>query len=142
MTALPATLRAASAALLLAGPAVAGLGDFAFPVRSALAAEAAPAAQGRFVAGLGDVPAMPGLAPAGEEPMVFDKPGGRIAEAVMTGRVGRRDVVSFYDQTLPQLGWKRTAERTFVREGEELRLEFVGSGTTQPTKVRFVLNPR
>lgn len=132
MTASSATLRAALAALLLAGPAVAGPGGLPFSVNPANAAEAA-----RFVPGLGDVPAMPGLAATGEEPLVFDKPDGRIVQAVLTGRVDRKAVTTFYDQTMPQLGWTRTAERTFIREGEELRLEFAGTSS-----VRFVLKPR
>lgn len=132
MTASSATLRAALAALLLAGPAVAGPGGLPYSVTPANAAEAA-----RFVPGLGDVPAMPGLAATGEEPLVFDKPDGRIVQAVLTGRVDRKAVTAFYDQTMPQLGWTRTAERTFIREGEELRLEFAGTSS-----VRFVLKPR
>lgn len=132
MTASSATLRAALAALLLAGPAVAGPGSLPYSVNPANAAEAA-----RFVPGLGDVPAMPGLAATGEEPLVFDKPDGRIVQAVLTGRVDRKAVTAFYDQTMPQLGWTRTAERTFIREGEELRLEFAGTSS-----VRFVLKPR
>lgn len=137
MTASSATLRAALAALLLAGPAVAGPGGLPYSVNPANAAEAARFVPGLFVPGLGDVPAMPGLAATGEEPLVFDKPDGRIVQAVLTGRVDRKAVTAFYDQTMPQLGWTRTAERTFIREGEELRLEFAGNSS-----VRFVLKPR
>ncbi|MCG5242717.1 hypothetical protein [Azospirillum doebereinerae] len=135
MTAFPANLRAALAALLLAGPALAGLGSLAFPFDPAHAAGASP-----FVPGLPDVPAMPGLDAAEAEPLVFDKPGGRIVQAVLSGAVPRNAVLAFYDQTLPQLGWRRTADRLFVREGEELRLEFTASGGR--TSVRFTLNPR
>jgi len=137
MTALPAIARAAFAALLLAGPAFAGLAGFPLP--------AGASESTRFVSGLGDVPVMPGLAPAEEEPLVFDKPGGRIAQSVMAGRVERKAVLAFYNQTMPQLGWKRTTDARYVREGEELRLEFVDKGTpAQPgqTTVRFILIPR
>ncbi|WP_052709946.1 hypothetical protein [Azospirillum thiophilum] len=151
MTALPAMLRAASAAFLLAGPAVAGLGSFLVPISLAEAAEAAPAGSGPFVPGFADVPVMPGLAAAESEPLVFDKPGGRIVQAVLSGAVPRQAVLAFYDQTLPQLGWRRTADRVFVRDGEELRLEFPRAAqTTQATTakpasgmaVRFTLTPR
>jgi len=146
MTAFPAKLRAALAALLLAGPAVAGLGSLAFPSIPADAAEAQP-----FVPGLPDVPAMPGLRAAEAEPLVFDKPGGRIVQAVLSGAVPRSAVLAFYDQTLPQLGWRRASERVFVREGEELRLEFTpakagtaksGAKPADGTTIRFTLNPR
>ncbi|WP_376958054.1 hypothetical protein ABNQ39_13490 [Azospirillum sp. A26] len=150
MTALPAMLRAASAAFLLAGPAVAGLGSFLIPIPSALAAQLAAAESGPFVPGTTDVPVMPGLASAESEPLVFDKPGGRIVQAVLSGDVPRQAVLAFYDQTLPQLGWRRTADRVFVREGEELRLEFpqaaqkakAAAGTAAGTAVRFTLTPR
>ena len=49
-----------------------------------LAAQSA-AAETAFIAGLNDVPLMPGLTPLGET-LVFDKPGGRIAEATFNGR--------------------------------------------------------
>ncbi len=145
MTAFPATLRAACAAFLLAGPAVAGLGSLAFPCHPAEAAGLPPASPPRFVPGLTDVPAMPGLAAAESEPLIFDKPGGRIVQTLLSGSVPRKAVLAFYDQTLPQLGWRRTAERVFVREGEELRLEFVTAATAPAgdrTTVRFTLNPR
>lgn len=145
MTAPSATARAALAALLLAGPAIAGLAGTPLP---AGASESA-----RYLTGMGDVPVMPGLAPAEEAPLVFDKPAGRIAQSVMAGAVDRQSVLAFYNQTMPQLGWKRSAERagaatSFVREGEELRLEFVepARGAAAPragaTIVRFSLIPR
>lgn len=138
MTAFSATLRATLGALLLAGPAVAGLGSLAFPFIPASASAASP-----FVPGLADVPAMPGLDPVDAEPLVFDKPDGRIVQAVLSGMVPRGAVLAFYDQTLPQLGWRRAAERSFVREGEGLRLDFVATGaSSDKTTVRFTLTPR
>jgi hypothetical protein len=125
MTAPSATARAALVALLLAGPAFAGLAGYPLP--------AGATESTRFVTGLGDVPVMPGLTPAEEEPLVFDKPDGRIAQTVMTGSVDRKAILAFYNQTMPQLGWKRGSDgkgaaTRFTREGEELRLEFVDTG--------------
>lgn len=124
--------RAATTAILLAG--LAGAGGTGSGVPMAAAAE--------FVRGLGDVPAMPGLAPVDGGDLVFDKPGGRIAETVMSGRVGRADVLSFYATSMPQLGWERLSGDRFRREGEELRLEFVAPQPAGLTTVRFVLTPR
>lgn len=149
MTAPSATARAALAALLLAGPAFAGLAGLTSPAISpARAAESA-----RYVEGMGDVPVMPGLAPAEEAPLVFDKPAGRIAQSVMAGAMDRGAVLSFYNQTMPQLGWSRAPQRagggaSFLREGEELRLEFIEPARTAAapkaaaTVVRFSLIPR
>lgn len=149
MTAPSATARAALAALLLAGPAFAGLAGLTSPaIPPAQAAESA-----RYVEGMGDVPVMPGLAPAEEAPLVFDKPAGRIAQSVMAGAMDRGAVLSFYNQTMPQLGWSRAPQRagggaSFLREGEELRLEFIEPARTAAaprmaaTVVRFSLIPR
>ena len=148
MTAPSATARAALAAFLLAGPAIAGLAGHPLPARAFESQ--------RFLSGMGDVPVMPGLAPAEEEPLVFDKPGGRIAQSVMAGRVDRKAVLAFYAQTMPQLGWKAAPQTAaagtrFLRDGEELRLEFVEPGAAQNpaqasnraglTTVRFSLMP-
>ncbi|MCW2235636.1 hypothetical protein [Azospirillum canadense] len=150
MTAPSATARAALAAFLLAGPAIAGLAGHPLPARASDSS--------RFVTGMGDVPVMPGLVPADEPPLVFDKPGGRIAQSVMAGRVDRKAVLAFYTQTMPQLGWKHAPESKaaskaagtrFLRDGEELRLEFVEPGAAPAqassradvTTVRFSLMP-
>jgi len=130
MLALSALFRAAFAALTVLCAVCAGVG----------AAAAAPASG--FVAGLGDVPAMPGLEPVDAESLVFDKPGGRIVEAVMRGPVDRPAILAFYGQTMPQLGWKAAGQTRFTREGEELRLEFIKGGPAGQTTVRFVLIPR
>ncbi|HYG85316.1 MAG TPA: hypothetical protein VD978_03575 [Azospirillum sp.] len=106
-------------------------------------AVATAAEPGRFVTGMGDVPAMPGLSAAENGALVFDKPGGRIVESVMQGRVERKAVLAFYAQTMPQLGWKRIGDTRFEREGEQLRLEFPGGAAQAgPITVRFVLIPR
>ena len=155
---LPASARqgvafAARAALPLAGLAFAfaGPGGGAFPFSPTALLTAAPAVAAEvtsFVPGLGDVPAMPGLTPAEDEPLLFDKPTGRIAEALLQGRMDRKAVLAFYGQAMPQLGWTRLSDTRYQREGEELRLEFVkgnsGAGGAGPvrTLVRFTLMPR
>ena len=150
MTAPSATARAALTALLLTGPVLAGLAGV--PLPTSARAESARAESARYVEGMGDVPVMPGLAPAEEAPLVFDKPAGRIAQSVMAGAMDRGAVLSFYNQTMPQLGWSRAPQRaggtaSFLREGEELRLEFVEPARAAAPKagatvVRFSLIPR
>lgn len=139
------TAFAAFAAALLSGPPLAGTGGIGLAgvrladVRLAAAAEALA-----FVEGVGDVPAMPGLAPVVDSGLVFDKPVGRIAEAVLSGPVTRDAVQAFYARALPPLGWAPLAVGRFRREGEELRLEFVDPRPHRPgtTTVRFVVTPR
>jgi hypothetical protein len=127
-------LPAALAALLLASPGLAASGlvqtSFVQPV---------------YVPGTEDVPLMPGLAADDTSSVIFDKPQGRIVEAAARGAVTRHAVMAFYEESLPQLGWRRTAPKSaatksFERDGERLSLDFDGrDGNLQ---VAFTLAPR
>lgn len=119
-----------------------------------------PGAQGRFVAGISDLPLMEGLDARPEAGFVFDKPDGRIIEAVAVGEVSAPGVADFYRQVLSQLGWRRDAgaggragngaasadgsgyreHLYFVREGE--RLEVSIADREGRVTVRFSLVPR
>ena len=101
----------------------------------AAAAEAAPA----YVAGIDDLPLMPGLAEVPDAGVVFDKPSGRIVEAYAEGAVARAAVAAFYAATLPQLGWRARQSNVFLREGERLSLIFLGGDGD--LIVRFTLEP-
>lgn len=92
-----------------------------------------------FLAGFADLPLMPGLSAVEDAGLVFDSPSGRIAEAYATGLVAREAVTAFYRDTLPALGWERQADNRFVREGEELTIDFFEGGTG--TTVRFTTAP-
>ncbi|HLZ67516.1 MAG TPA: hypothetical protein VKQ29_14885 [Aliidongia sp.] len=127
-------LPAALAALILASPCLAGSGLVS-----------ASYAQAVYVPGTEDVPLMPGLSSDDGASLVFDKPQGRIVEAAARGAVTRHAVMAFYDESLPQLGWRRAAagsagSKTFERDGERLSLDFDGrDGNLQ---VAFTLAPR
>ena len=117
-------LRAAVVALALAMPQ--------------LASDAA--ADTAFVAGVEDLPLMPGLAEISGAATVFDAPQGRIVESFASGAVSADAVRSFYGQTLPQLGWTAAGPTEFRREGERLTLEIKPAAGT--TTVRFTLAPQ
>ncbi|NIA68118.1 hypothetical protein HBA54_05895 [Pelagibius litoralis] len=93
-----------------------------------------------FVAGVADLPLMPGLEEMPDSGLIFDKPGGRIVEAYAAGPVSEGQVMSFYDKTLPELGWQRGADGDYLREGERLQLTLTGAsgGVT----VQFRLSPQ
>lgn len=86
---------------------------------------AAAVAQGNdsYVSGIADLPLMPGLQTLPDSGLVFDKPGGRIVEAYAEGKATPQAVHDFYEKTLPQLGWRREARGTYLREGERLNLD-------------------
>ncbi len=97
----------------------------------------------RFVAGLEDLPLMPGLDAMQEAGVWFDTPQGRIVEAFATGPVTRGAIEAFYAETLPQLGWREVAAGVWSRDGEALRLEIAapaGTGGQAPI-VRFAVSP-
>jgi hypothetical protein len=111
---------------------------------SALADAASTGAPDRFVEGISDLPLMPGLAPVPEETLVFDKPAGRIVQAVAAGRIDPKAVRAFYARTVPQLGWRPIGPDRFAREGEILRIDILQRlqrDADAPLKVRFTVSP-
>ncbi len=104
----------------------------------AVTQETAPAAVA-YVAGVEDLPLMPGLVEVAGAGVVFDKPAGRIVETYVQGQVDREAVLRFYRRSLPPLGWEVLGETRFRREGEELGLEFVSE--EGPLVLRFSLRP-
>jgi hypothetical protein len=99
-----------------------------------------PVSAGEFLSGFDDVPVMRGLNQVESKELVFDSPGGRIVEGYVAGNVTRSAVQRFYWSTLPQLGWERTGEQEFSREGERLRIGY--SGQDGDLTVRFTLTPK
>jgi hypothetical protein len=94
---------------------------------------------GDFLPGFDDLPVMPGLAAVDGAGIVFDTPSGRIVEGYAAGKVTKESVRRFYDETLPQLGWKRVSKTEFRREGEQLKIDF--KGEDRALTVRFTLAP-
>jgi hypothetical protein len=93
-----------------------------------------------FIAGVEDLPLVPGVKVVSDTVVAFDAAAGRIVEAYAIGPVAKQAVLDFYGKSLPQLGW--TAERPdrFVRQGEALQLDFFGRD--QQLTVRFTLAPQ
>ena len=93
-----------------------------------------------FVSQVEDLPLMPGLTEVSDAGVVFDSPSGRIVEAYAEGTVSRAAVLTFYKETLPQLGWNSRGEAAFDREGEVLTLDFTDQQNA--LVVRFTLKPQ
>lgn len=95
----------------------------------------------RFFEALGDVPLMPGLAEAPDESIVFDQPGGRIAESAgVSSSLELSDITGFYGRVLPQMGWVPVAEGVFARGGESLTMRVESKDGLRV--VRFSVSPR
>ncbi|WP_259781533.1 hypothetical protein [Aestuariispira ectoiniformans] len=93
-----------------------------------------------FVPGSEDLPLMDALSIQDKDAVVFDDPEGRIVEAFATGTVSEDEVLAFYRNTLPELGWQQLSATSFSREDETLTLEF--SEQDDLLVVRFTLAPQ
>lgn len=68
---------------------------------------------------------MPGLDELVDQTLIFDKPGGQIIESMaLMQEVKPAAVSAYYDQVLPQFGWRKIAPSGFIRADERLNLEF------------------
>ena len=85
-----------------------------------------------------DLPLAGDLMEVGEG-IEFSNSSGRIAEVNAVGNMTQKSVLAFYDATLPQLGWEKTDDGVYVREGEMLSLTFENS--EDGLHVRFSLSP-
>lgn len=106
-------------------------------------AAVAPAPQSRaangFFSTVPDLPVMPGMTEIADAGVIFDKPEGRIVAMYAKGKLAPRAVLGFYADTLPQLGWRAAGDRSFRRDGELLRLEFIDHAGE--VTVKFSLSP-
>ncbi len=77
-----------------------------------------------FFESLYDVPVMDGLEEITGEAMLFDKPDGKIAfVAASTKTLTKSQIETFYEKTLPQMGWKKIKQNQYVRETEQLLID-------------------
>lgn len=77
----------------------------------------------RFFSTLNDVPLMDGLEELLDQSVVFDKADGRIVESMAVGDdVAAEKIRSFYENTLPQLGWVKKGDGRYVRQDEVLQI--------------------
>jgi len=111
-------------------------------------ATGALAADPEYLAAVADLPLPPGLVEDVGAGISFDKPEGRIIEALARGAVAKTDVAAFYRAALPGLGWKRLTDdqsgSRWQRGGEILSVDIVdtgNSGSGDSLIVRFSIAP-
>ncbi len=101
-----------------------------------------------YLEDIADMPLAPGLTEDTNAGLVFDKPDGRIVDAVATGKVARDAVAAFYDGVLPELGWRRVrqgkvnggTELIYDRDDEQITITIAGDRTR--TTVHFEVSPK
>lgn len=99
-----------------------------------------PAWATEYFSEIADLPVADGLAEQKDKSTVFDAPLGRIVTAYATGKVAAEDVLDFYDDALPPLGWERTGEGTYHRKAETLKIDVLGGQGGAPVNVSFTLS--
>ncbi|HLN24726.1 MAG TPA: hypothetical protein VK558_12150 [Patescibacteria group bacterium] len=104
---------------------------------------AAPCAAtaGSFLVEYEDLPLAPGLSESAGG-VVFDTPTGRIVDAGAEGSAATSadQVLTFYAQTLPELGWEKVGDSSYRRDNELLRIDV--DGHRHPLSVRFSVVPQ
>ena len=96
-------------------------------------------AEDKFINGFADLPVMPGMRELPDANISFDTTSGRILIAFAESNQSVQKILSFYDNVLPQLGWKNTTSRTFLREAEILSFDFIKDDAS--VIVRFSIEP-
>jgi len=81
-----------------------------------------------YLSFVADLPLPPGFVEEVDASLSFNKLEGRIVEAKARGNSSKNAVVSFYNTTLPRLGWKKYntsgALNIWLRAGEVLEIVF------------------
>lgn len=104
---------------------------------------AATAAWAGYSAAIEDLPVMPQMTERADSIVFFDTPEGRIIETSFDTAGNSRQVLSYYHQVLPPLGWTRmqNSNNAYTRKNETLVIEFKASGSAAPNTVRIRLVP-
>ena len=95
-----------------------------------------------FLSVLDDMPLAPGLTELSDQAADFETPAGRIIDAAAQGEVASTTVSTFYDKTLPALGWVREGPGLFVRDHERLTIAVAPAARKGWVTARFSLRPR
>ena len=82
-----------------------------------------------FIYGLDDIPVYKNMRYVENSNVLFDKIDGRFVSSEMVGKYEIKEIKTFYNSVLPNLGWKKVKENIFERGTEflEIKLESTGS---------------
>lgn len=88
-----------------------------------------------YASAIEDLPLMQGMQEKKDSIVIFDTPDGRVITFNARTPAPSPDVLRFYSETLPALGWQEKVPGTFVREGEEINI------TASAGEAQFSLHP-
>ena len=89
-----------------------------------------------FLAQTTDIPLMPGVIISPVEQMDFDTPAGQVIvlEGISKQKTAS-EIVSFYENVLPQMGWETSKYGEFSRQDDAFNIVILKN--EKPSKVRF-----
>ena len=93
-----------------------------------------------FFSVIEDLPVMPQLVEDTGAAMTFESSAGRVAEVEANGLASSNAIDAYYEQSLPQLGWRPQSNGVY-RRGKELLAIEVKAGLGGTVKVLFHLGP-
>ena len=77
-----------------------------------------------FLKGIDDIPAYKDMLHVEESLVMFDKINGRFVSTEIIGKYNYTEVSEFYNEILPNLGWKLITKNNFRRGEESLEIEY------------------
>ncbi len=93
-------------------------------------------AKDSFLTNTSDIPLIKGMKISTTEQMDFDTPTGQVLslDGFIKNKTGD-EVLLFYDNILPQMGWKKIEKGSFVRQNDTLNIVILKN--KKPAKIRF-----
>jgi hypothetical protein len=96
-----------------------------------------------FVQGSEDLPLLVGMEKIFEESLGFDSASGSIMSSSYETKISAEKIKSFYQKTLPQMGWKMkktdSKKLAFKRENENLEIE-ISSKDNEKSVAKFFIS--
>lgn len=88
------------------------------------------AAVADYSAFIEDLPLMENMVEQQDNVVSFDKPAGRIIQTQAITKSTEKEVLNFYNLSLPQLGWTKAKDHSFKRDNETLTITVNRSGNS------------
>ena len=95
----------------------------------------------RFLSSIPELPLPAGVVENYEDAAMFDAPNGRIVEVELSLQdANATNIISYYQDTLPSLGWTVITQGRFYKGNESLKITL--SDSSQKNRITILLEPR
>lgn len=110
------------------------------PLAILLSLAACNANKQHYVNGVDELPVPNGFVEKESSNSSFDTVSGRIVDVVYEGKGSLDNIKKYYEDTLPELGWKKQTLNLYKREEETLQLKMERNGGNT-ILLNFVIRP-